>query len=192
MSEVRRVLFSAEMAKRYKEFGHIGLNTPFYLLHVDLSELLEPALLEKYNKAKAFVDEREAEPRDEEGPSLTEEIELMRKMSIENARFIAGAQKIFSEEDFMYNYEEHYPDLAEQTHEKVNRGVLGRMSGDYDVPKFMRTKKPKVKKNEEGGVLQPKREPEPVERHERREPEQQGVVPVLVVRKVKGKTKKHR
>lgn len=175
------------MAKRYKEFGHIGLNTPFHLVHIDMQSMLEPSLFTKYEKAREFIRNKQKEKQSDDGPSLAEEIELMRKLSLENQRFVASAEKIFSEEDFMYNYDEHYPDIGD-THEQSYKGVLGRMTGDYDIPKFMRTKKPKTKKKPDEEFLDKKVEDlagvGPIQ------PAPPAPVNIVVVKKVKGKNKK--
>lgn len=188
--EVQRLVFTGELARRYKEFGHIGIDTPFYLLHLDMSLMLEPALLAKYEKARQFVKTRQGDTADEPGQTLTEELELLRKMSLENQRHITSAERLFSEEDFVHNYEEHYPDLAEQT-QKAYRGDMWRSSGDYDVPKFVRNKKPKSKRLDALPTEQAQLADGPVEKP-RPAPVTFVPAPLVVVKKVKGKTKKRR
>lgn len=154
-----------------------------------MENFLEPSLFTKYNKSKQFVKSKKNEKQTEDGPSLAEELELMRKLSLENQRYLMGAEKIFTDDDFIYNYDEHYPDMGDDQHEPKYKNVLVRMTGDYDVPKFMRSKKPKGKKKSEEDIL-------------RKESEDKvantvvhlAVVPteVILVKKVKGKNKKHR
>lgn len=188
--EVQRLVFTTDLARRYKEFGHIGVDTPFYLIHLDMGLFLQPSLLAKYEKSLKFIKQRQNGKEEQDGPILAEELELMEKMAVENQRHLAGAEKLFSEEDFVHNYEEHYPDLAEET-QQAYRGDLWRISGDFDVPKFVRSKKPKAKKVEEP----PGKQAQPVDNAETdQQPEPVTFVPapLVVVKKVKGKNKRHR
>lgn len=188
--EAERLILNSDLAKRYREFGHIGINTPFYLIHIDMTNFLEPSLLSKYNKAKNFIKARKDKKEEDNGPTLVEELELMRKLSLENQRFLSDTNKIFTPEDFMYNYDEHYPQIVEDTHEASYKNILVRMTSDYDVPKFMRSRKPKTKKISADGIIAKETAVDVDE-----------VIPapvivanneVIIIKKVKGKNKKRR
>jgi len=152
--------------------------------------MLEPSLYIKYKKARNFIESKKTSDTEENNrPILTEEIELLRKLSLENQRYLSTAEKIFTEEDFMYNYDEHYPEIPEDKHEKNYKGILGRMRGDYDVPKFMKSKKIKAKKKTEEISLDINQEVNIVENPISLVSTNSDL---LIVKKVKSKTKNRR
>ena len=188
MIEIERLIFNTDLAKRYREFGHIGLNTPLYLIHIDMKAMLSPSLFAKYTKAREYIRSKKEIKADKDGPVLNEDIELARKLSLENQRYLAGAEKIFTEEDFLYNYDEHYPDMIEEKHEEACKGIVRRMTGHYDIPKFMKSKKQKNKKQSEE-IFEKK---EDTQMNEEIQTQNSAKTDIVIVKKVKGKNKKRR
>ena len=72
-------------------------------------------------------------------------------MAEENRRLLKGAQKIYSEEDFLLNYNDHYPDLIKEEAVTENQSLITRMNKQSDIPAFRKKEpaKPKKKVSEE-------------------------------------------
>lgn len=128
------------------------MNTPFILVHIELKQLISGNLYKKYKKTRQYLEQRKKDNENKKEESgISEELEFFRKMAEENHRLLKGTQKIYSEEDFLLNYNDHYPDLIKEEVVTENQSLITRMNKQSDIQAFRKKEpaKPKKKVSEE-------------------------------------------
>lgn len=127
----------------------MGLNTPFLLVNVELKGLISGNLYKKYKKTRKYLEQKKRDSANKKEKSIYEELEFYRKIAEENQRLLKGSPKMYTEEDFLLNYNDHYPDLVKEESETNSESLLTRMSRQNEILSFRKKLEKKKEKSEE-------------------------------------------